>query len=107
LGSGKHDRVTPAVDLGSFARESERRIEKAPTSTVRGIASPSMVPWLVMTPEQLRELPIDPGAAYLVSLADGQCSLETIADVSGIPGEDVVDIFTALVQLGAVELRDP
>jgi len=99
--------VTPAVDLGSFARASEREIEKAPTSTVRALASPSMVPWLVVTLDQLRDLPIDPRAAYLVSLADGQCSVETIADVAGIPREDVVEIFATLVQLGAVELRDP
>ncbi len=66
-----------------------------------------MVPWLVVTPDRLRDLPIDPRAAYLVSLADGQCSVETIADVAGIPREDVVEIFATLVQLGAVELRDP
>jgi hypothetical protein len=107
LGSGNHDRVTPTVDLGDFARDSERRIEQAPTSEVRALVSPSMVPWLVMTLDQLRELPIDPRAAYLVSLVDGQCSVETIADVSGIPREDVVEIFAMLLRLGAIDLRDP
>jgi hypothetical protein len=43
----------------------------------------------------------------LVSLVDGQCSVETIADVAGIPREDAVEIFATLAMLGAVELRDP
>jgi len=107
LGNGKHDRLTPTVDLGRFARDSEREIEEAPTSNVRALVSPSMVPWLVVTLDELRELPIDPRAAYLVSLVDGQCSVEMIADVAGIPGDDVIEIFATLVQLGAVELRDP
>jgi hypothetical protein len=107
LGSGNHDRVTPTVDLGSFARDSDRQIEEAPTSEVRALVAPSMVPWLLVTPEKLRELPIDPRAAFLVSLVDGQCSVETIADVAGIPFDDVMEIFGTLVMLGAVELRDP
>jgi hypothetical protein len=107
LGNPKEDRVTPTVDLGRFARASEGEIEKAPTSNVRAPVSRSMVPQLVMSLDELRELPIDPRAAYLVSLVDGQCSLEMIADVAGTPADDVIEVFAMLVQLGAVELRDP
>jgi hypothetical protein len=95
------------VDLAKLARSSEQEIEAAPTSQVRSLVSLSMVPWLMITLDRLRELPIDPRAAFLVSLADGQCSVETIADIAGVPKEEAVGIFATLVQLGAVELRDP
>jgi hypothetical protein len=106
VGSGENDRITPAVDLATLARSSERELETAPTSDVHPLFTPDLVPWLMVTLEQLRELPIDPRAAFLVSLVDGQCSMGMIADVAGIPAEEAAEIFAMLVQLGAIELRE-
>jgi hypothetical protein len=109
LGNGENDRVTPTVDLAQFARGTEQEVDPAPTSNPRRrrVLSPAMVPRLVVTLEQLRELPIDPRAAYLVSLVDGQCSVLTIADVAGVPEDEVLEMFGTLLQLGAVDLGDP
>jgi hypothetical protein len=103
LGSEKKDRITPAVDLAGLARSAERE-PLAPASDVRPVVSSSMVPRVVVTLDELRDLPIDARAAFLVSLADGHCSVETIADVAGMPKDEVAAIFATLVQLGAVEL---
>ncbi len=105
MAGAKDDRITPAVDLASLARSSERELEVAPTSEVRELAPMTVVPWLMVTLDQLRELPIDPRAAFLVSLADGQCTIETIAEVAAMPREEVAQIFATLAELGAVELR--
>jgi hypothetical protein len=95
------------VDLAKLARSSEQEIEAAPASEVRPLVSLSMVPWLMVTLDQLRELPIDPRAAFLVTLVDGQCSVEMIADIACVPKDEAIGIFATLLQLGAVQLRDP
>jgi CheY-like chemotaxis protein len=77
------------------------------TREMRAAVSPSMVPWLTVTVDQLRELPLDPRAAFLVSLVDGRCSLGMIADVAGMSVDDAIDVFVMLIQLHVVELRDP
>jgi hypothetical protein len=106
MGSHLHDRITPAFDLAPLARTSQDESDASPPSQVRLVALGSTVPWLMVTLDELRELPIDPRAAYLVSLVDGQCSIEMIADVAGIPSADVAGVFAMLARLGAIELRD-
>jgi hypothetical protein len=107
VGSRKKERITRKVDLASLARDSERKLDAVlpPRSDVRPLTSLKLVPWLKVSLDQLRELPIDPRAAFLVSLVDGQCSVETIADVAGMPALEVAEIFSTLTQLGAIELR--
>jgi hypothetical protein len=84
----------------------DRRSDHAtPTREMRAVVSPSMVPALTVTVDQLRELPIDPRAAFLVSLVDGRCSLGMIADVAGVPTDEAIGIFAMLVQLRIVELK--
>jgi proline racemase len=79
----------------------------APTEEVRALVSPAMLPQLAITSQQLRDLPIEPRAAFLLSLVDGQCSVGMIADIAGMSGDDAIAIFAMLIQFGAVELRDP
>lgn len=106
MGSHQQDRITPTVDLAPLARTSEDEGEGSPPSQVRLVALGAAVPWLMVTLDELRELPIDPRAAYLVSLVDGHCSIEMIADVAGMPRVEVAGVFAMLARLGAVELRD-
>lgn len=65
------------------------------------------VPSLRVTLHELRELPLDPRAGFVVSLIDGLCTVETIADVAGFDATEVVAIVLRLLRLGAIELRDP
>jgi hypothetical protein len=106
MGSDEHDRVTPTVDLANPTFDLENELEEAPTGEVRAAVSPSMVPKLMVSVDQLLELPLDPRAAFLVSLVDGQCSLGMIAEIAGMPHDDAIGIFAMLIQLRAVELRD-
>ena len=107
MGSDEHDRITPTVDLSNLAFDFEQETEEAPTGEVRAVVSPSMLPRLAVTVDQLRELPIDPRTAFLVSLVDGQCSVGMIAHIAGMSVDDAIAVFAMLIQLDAVELPDP
>lgn len=104
--SHQHDRITPTVDLAPLATRTSEEERESPPSQVRLVALGSTVPWLMVTLEELRDLPIDPRAAYLVSLVDGQCSIEMIADIAGMPRAEVAGVFAMLGRLRAIELRD-
>jgi hypothetical protein len=106
VSSDEHDRLTPTVDLANLALDFEET-EAARTGEVRALVSPSMLPRLAVTIDQLRDLPIDPRTAFLVSLVDGQCSVGMIGHIAGMPSDEAIGIFAMLLQLGAVELRDP
>jgi hypothetical protein len=95
------------VDLRGAARDSERELElEAPASEIRPTVPSWAVPWLLVTVDELRELPLDPRTAYLVSLIDGRCSVEVISDIAG-NAEEVNALVARLLELGAIELRDP
>ncbi len=106
MASDNQDRITPTVDLAKLARSSAGEREE-PTSEVRPALHLHRVPWLMITLDRLQELPIDPRAAFLISLVDGQCSVETIADIAAMPRGEVAETFGMLEELGAIELRDP
>lgn len=64
---------------------------------------------LAVTLEGLLPLPLDARAAYLLSLVDGHCPVEMILDIFGPEParEEALGILAHLLQLGAIELRDP
>ncbi len=64
------------------------------------------VPCLVMTYDELIELPLEPNDAFVLSLMDGQCTVESILDMAALPHDDVVAIVRALLHFGAIELHD-
>jgi hypothetical protein len=57
-----------------------------------------------MSWDAVRSLPLDPRLAYLLSRVDGQSSIETLADVTGLPLEALLGHVAHLVDLGALEL---
>jgi hypothetical protein len=80
-----------------------------PTSAVRPHVPLFAVPWLATTVDGLRGLPLDARAAYLLSLVDGHCTVEVILDVCGseLGREEALDALAHLLELGAIELREP
>jgi hypothetical protein len=80
-----------------------------PTSEVRPYLPLFAVPWLAITPEGLLCLPLDARAAYLLSLIDGHATVEMILDICAPEQarDDALGILAHLLQLAAVELRDP
>jgi hypothetical protein len=75
-------------------------------SDIRPIVSMHAVPWLVVTHEELRRLPLDSRAGFIVSLIDGRCTVEMLLDVAGLPEDEVIALLAQLARLGAIELRD-
>jgi hypothetical protein len=80
-----------------------------PSSTARPVIPLFSVPWLAVTVEGLRFLPLDARAAYVLSLVDGHHNVETMLDVCAqqLTRDDALDVLAHLLQLGAIELRDP
>jgi hypothetical protein len=67
------------------------------------------IPWLVVALDGLCVLPLDARSAYLLSLVDGQCSVELILDIcqTEVGREEARGALAELLWLGAIELRDP
>jgi hypothetical protein len=98
--STRRDRATlPDIGPGTFEVE-------ATTSDIRPIISMHSVPWLVVTHEELRRLPLDSRAGFVVSLIDGRCTVEMLLDIASLPEDEVISLLGQLSRLGAIELRD-
>jgi hypothetical protein len=88
-GGNRSDKPTgaPPFDPGAFARESESKLAAASAPDSRSFArfgTRASVPWLTISFEELRTLPLDHRAGFIVSLVDGTSSVEMILDVCGI-----------------------
>jgi len=65
------------------------------------------VPCVILTLEQLRELPLGSRDAYVLSLVDGSLTVETILDVAAMPEDEASEILARLLDLGAIGLHPP
>lgn len=101
---GSSNRITIPVDLTRAARDSAREF-KAADSDVRPLIPLQAVPWLVMTYDELRALPLDSRAGFVISCVDGRCTVEMLLDVGGMPEDETLTILGELLRLGAIELR--
>lgn len=77
-----------------------------PPSAIRAHVPLFAVPWLAMTMDGLRALPLDARTAYVISLVDGQCSVETLLDVCAlqVARDEALD---ALARRGQAPSRQP
>jgi hypothetical protein len=103
--AGSKDRITVPFGLRNRTHDTERELPTA-DSVVRPIVPLFAVPWLVMTYEDLRGLPLDHRAGFILSRVDGRCTVEMIVDMASLPPDDTMEILRRLVELGAIELRD-
>jgi hypothetical protein len=99
--SSRNERPTIPHDLGPLARAALAEAH----SDVRPVLRRSGVPWLVVTYDELRELPLDPRAGYIVSLIDGRSTVEVIVDIATLPEGEALLILGELRRLGAIEVR--
>jgi hypothetical protein len=63
------------------------------------------VPSIKMRLAELRSLPLDPMAGFILSQIDGISTVEIILDVSGMPKEQTLSILCDLVERGVIALR--
>jgi hypothetical protein len=114
----------PSFDVVQFAKDSDARLRSAapaphglPSSETRLITRPQMgaaitdeawargivgVPKVVMAPDQLRRLPLDHHAGFLLSLMDGTIDLESIIEVSGMPRAEALRFVRDVYDAGIV-----
>ncbi len=69
------------------------------------IGSLDRVPFVAVPQEQLRWLSIDHRSGFVLSHIDGNCSLEQILDVSGMPTLDALRILYELLQQRVIGFR--
>jgi hypothetical protein len=103
--SGSQNRPTDPADLRPLAGDSEREFEAA-SSDIRPLMPLHAVPWLVMTLDAVKALPLDSRAGMVLSLIDGRSTIEMILDVWGLREDEAIAILARMLELGVIELHD-
>jgi HD-GYP domain-containing protein (c-di-GMP phosphodiesterase class II) len=63
------------------------------------------IPVLLVTPSELAKLPLDHRAGFVLSMLDGQTTIEGLVDASGMPTEEVLAIVEHLLAMSVIKLR--
>jgi hypothetical protein len=84
-------------------------VREEPHSEVRPLVVLYAVPSLAVTMDDLRFLPLDAREAYLLSLVDGQCTIDVILDIceAELGRDEALGLFARLIQLGVIDLEEP
>jgi hypothetical protein len=108
----------PAHDPQGSGEESAR--PETPYSETRLATRPTMgatitdeawaramvgAPVVLMPPDQLRRLPLDHRAGFLLSLMDGTIDLATVIEVSAMPSDGALRVVRDLFDAGVVAFR--
>jgi hypothetical protein len=130
----KRPTMAPTFDLHEYAKESDARIRNAPpkrpaedptladkpVSETRLATRPQMgatltdeawarkmvgAPIIMMSSNQLRRLPLDHHAGFLISLMDGTLDLDTVMELSAMPRAAALRVVRDLFESGVVEFR--
>jgi hypothetical protein len=103
--------VTAANARARAARSSPRTARVQETGDVTEVRSSVRrsdrvlgVPRVIVPPSRVRDLPIDPRVAFVLSRIDGHSPVETLVDVTGFERSEVVTVLARLVALGAVAM---
>jgi len=124
----------PSFDLDRYARDSDAYVAQLrPLPSFDGLGAPAATephsetrmatrppiamtdeawarsmtgaPAVAMLPGELRQMPLDHRAGFLLSLMDGSLDLEAIVDVSAMRREDALRILRDLYESGVVVFR--
>lgn len=62
----------------------------------------SIVPVVVKPPHELRALPLDHRAGFVLTHIDGRTDLQSVIDLTGLPEQETLAIVASLLSLGAL-----
>lgn len=62
----------------------------------------SIVPVVLKSPRELRALPLDHRAGFVLTHIDGNTDLQSVIDLVGLPEQETLAIVASLVSLGAL-----
>jgi hypothetical protein len=69
------------------------------------LVSVSGAPVVVQSAEQIKRLPLDHRAGFVLSLMDGSIDLETLIDLSMMAPEEALRLVRDLFESGVIEFR--
>jgi hypothetical protein len=118
--------IPPSFDVVKFAKDSDAHISSAspvtppaePRSEVRLMTRPRIDPvthetWaramkgtlqVRLGAEDLKRLPLDHRAGFVLSRMDGTLDIDTLVEVSGMPRDEVLRIVRDLYDSGVVDI---
>jgi hypothetical protein len=92
----RHER---ALDVSNTCRDVLRKMYES------RIGARSRVPVVVLSQDELRWLTIDHKAGFILSLVDGNSTVETLLDASGMTEIDALRLLSELVQQRIISFR--
>ncbi|HXN31330.1 MAG TPA: hypothetical protein VN894_05685 [Polyangiaceae bacterium] len=119
FGGGEYERDSE-VHVKAARRTSESAAPEMPHSETRIATHPKTgavttdeawaqqtigEPIIAMSPDELRCLPLDHRAGFLLSLMDGTTDLETVIDLSVMPRANALRIVRDLFECGVITFR--
>lgn len=102
---GNSERITIPHDMSALARSADD--DPPPSGVVSGVVTLDAVPWLDVAYDELLAMPLDSRQGFLLSLVDGRCTVEMIADMSGMARAEVFAMLSDLVAMRVLTLRLP
>lgn len=109
--SGTLRRADPLAHAAALPREepvhfdeNDRITSELPLPTSVRLTTAS-VPVLAMSAAQMRGMQLDHRAGFILSHVDGVSSVETILDVSGMQGSEVLALLQELLDKGIISAR--
>jgi len=127
--------IPPSFDVEQYAKDSDARLAAAraagtadeasaaaalPQSEMRLLTRPKMgaaitdeawargvvgAPVVVMADHELKRLPLDHRAGFLLSLMDGLLDLDTLVEIAAMPRDEVLRVVRDLFESGVVDFR--
>lgn len=80
----------------------ERPTMPVPRALIGDCDRSSIVPVVVKSALELRALPLDPRAGFVLTHIDGNTDLESLIDLTGLPEQETLAIIASLLSLGAL-----
>jgi hypothetical protein len=95
----------PAIDDGLTRDAPDASEPLGETALLERLGPLERVPRLTLRPSEVRSLPVNNRAAFLLSQVDGVCTMETILDIAGMPRLDALRFLAWFVERGVVAVR--
>jgi hypothetical protein len=110
IGSGPGAEAQPDDDLAGRAAVPPSEVRRVTRRTPLAFSdeewarSMAGAPYLAVPPDQLKRLPLDHRAAYLISRMDGDAiDLETLVEVSALGRAETLRLVRALFESGVID----
>jgi hypothetical protein len=99
------DFAPPSIDLGADLSIDLPPVaggESLEDTYFATLGGPTGVPRITLPPARMKELPLSPHAAFVLSQIDGACSVDDILDISTLGRLDTLQILYDLAQQGVI-----